>query len=158
MERGLIRFVSENGIKNRTRFQWTPRVISYTALLGVLIGIFVVMMYNRSDFNTTILRQRGSTFQVTDNNEISNIFEMDLSNKTKKDYNVKLICSDPRVKIQIAGKQIIKLPAEKYVRERFVTRFPYDVIKNGTVKIDIIVVGNGREIARETIKLIGPSF
>lgn len=157
MERGLIRFVSENGIKNRTRFQWTRRVISYTALLVLLVGILAVMLVNRDDFNTTILRQRGSTFQILDNNEISNIFELDLSNKTRKDFDVKLISSDPRVKIQVASKKI-KLPAEKYVRERFVTRFPYEVIENGTQKIDILIIGNGKEIDRETIKLIGPSF
>lgn len=157
MEKGLIRFVSENGIKNRTRFQWTRRVISYTVLLFILIGVFTVMLLNREDFNTTILRQRGSTFQVANDEQITNIFELDLSNKTRKDFNVKLISSDPRVTIQIANQKI-KLPAEKYVRERFVARFPYKVIANGTVKIDIIVIGNGEEIDRETIKLIGPSF
>ena len=46
LEKGLIRFVSENGIKNRTRFQWTRRVISYTVLLVVLIGVWITMWKN----------------------------------------------------------------------------------------------------------------
>ena len=40
LEKGLVRFVSENGIKNRTPFQWTRRVKSYTALLAGLVLIF----------------------------------------------------------------------------------------------------------------------
>jgi cytochrome c oxidase accessory protein FixG len=157
MEKGLIRFVSENGIRNRTRFQWTRRVVSYTVMLFVMIIVFVIMLVNRDDFNTTILRQRGSTYQLADDDYITNIFELDLSNKTKKDFKVKLVSSDPRVKITIANNKIT-LPAEEYLRERFVAKFPYEVIADGTKKIDIIILGNGKEIDRETIKIIGPSF
>ena len=59
LEKGLIRFVSENGIKNGTRFQWTRRVKAYTALLIALMGVLVTLLITRSDFQATILRQRG---------------------------------------------------------------------------------------------------
>uniref|UniRef100_UPI00260FF2F7 FixG Ig-like domain-containing protein n=1 Tax=Fluviicola sp. TaxID=1917219 RepID=UPI00260FF2F7 len=157
LERGLIRFVSENGIVNRTRFQWTRRVISYTAVLVILIGVLTVLLINRSDFSTTILRQRGSTFQIDEENHITNIFEIDLTNKTKHAFKVNLLSSDPEVTFQIASDQIT-LKGEKHLRERFIARFPYQVIEHGTKKIDVIVIGNGEEIDRVSIKLIGPSF
>lgn len=157
LEKGLIRFVSENGIKNRTRFQWTRRVVSYTVLLVVLIGVWITMMVMREDFSTTILRQRGSTFQIDKDNQISNIFEIDLTNKTKTTFDVKLHSSESEVNLQIANK-MIRLPGEKHVRERFIARFPYKVIEKGTHKIDVIIIGNGEEIDRVSIKLIGPSF
>ncbi len=157
LEKGLIRFVSENGIKNRTRFQWTRRVISYTVLLVILVAVWVTMLVMRDDFSTTIIRQRGSTFQVTRENDISNIFEIDLTNKTKNNFHVKLIPSDPKVKLELANDSL-ELKGEKRVRERFLARFPYSVIQNGTQKMEVIVMGNGKEIDRVKIKLIGPSF
>jgi cytochrome c oxidase accessory protein FixG len=157
LEKGLIRFVSENGIKNRSRFQWTTRVISYTVLLVVLIGVWITMLAMREDFSTTILRQRGSTFQIDEDNHITNIFEIDLTNKTKKTFDVRLRSSEGEVNLQIANKRI-RLPGEKHVRERFIARFPYKLIEKGTRKIDVIILGNGEEIDRVSIKLIGPSF
>lgn len=157
LERGLIRFVSENGIVNRTKFQWTRRVVSYTGVLVLLIGILTVLLINRSDFSTTILRQRGSTFQIDAENHITNIFEIDLTNKTKTHFDVKLLSSEAAVTFQVANKRI-DLPGEKHVRERFIARFPYKVIEHGTKKIEVIVIGNGKEIDRVWIKLIGPSF
>ncbi|MDF3026697.1 MAG: cytochrome c oxidase accessory protein CcoG [Fluviicola sp.] len=157
LEKGLIRFVSENGIKNRSRFQWTTRVISYTVLLVILIGVWITMLAMREDFSTTILRQRGSTFQIDEDNQITNIFEIDLTNKTKETFDVRLRSSEGEVKLQIANERI-RLPGEKHVRERFIARFPYKVIEKGTHKIDVIILGNGEEIDRVSIKLIGPSF
>lgn len=157
MERGLIRFVSENGIKNRTKFQWTRRVVSYTVLLGVLIGVLVVLLINRDDFSTIILRQRGSTYQITDDDRISNIFEVDLTNKTKKTFNVQLKCSDPNVEIDLANDKFT-LKGEKHMKDRFIIKTPYNNIKNGMKKVDIIVIGNGQEIDRVGIKLIAPNY
>lgn len=157
MEKGLIRFVSENGIKNRTGFQWTRRVVSYTVLLGVLIGILLTLLLIRDDFSTTILRQRGSTYQVTDEDKISNIFEIDFTNKTKNNYVITLKAEDPIAKIELANTSL-KLPGEKHVKDRFVVKVPYSSIKDGLKKMDIIVLGNGQEIDRVGIKIIGPNY
>lgn len=157
LEKGLIRFVSENGIKNRTPFQWTRRVKAYTALLFGLLVVLVVLLVNRDDFQTVILRQRGSTYQITDDNRISNIFEIDLTNKTKNVFNVQLKCSDPNVEIDLTDRKLT-LKAQKHMKDRFVIKTPYDNVKSGMKKVDIIVIGNGKEIDRVGIKLIAPNF
>jgi cytochrome c oxidase accessory protein FixG len=42
LKKGLIRFVSENGIKNGTKFEWTRRVKAYTVLL---IGLSILLIF-----------------------------------------------------------------------------------------------------------------
>jgi hypothetical protein len=42
--------------------------------------------------------------------------------------------------------------------DRFVIKTPYNNIKNGMKKVDIIVVGNGKEIDRVGIKILGPNY
>ncbi len=155
LEEGLIRFVSEKGIKERTGFQWTRRVISYTALLTGMIVLLVFLMMTRKDFETTILRQRGSTYQTTSGGRISNIFEINLTNKTQNDYKIKLQVENSNATIDLAVKDIT-LPKEGRLKERFVMKLPMKEIHNGKEIITVLVLGNGKEIQRVKVKFIGP--
>jgi cytochrome c oxidase accessory protein FixG len=105
LEKGLIRFVSENGIKERTPFVWTRRVISYTVLLAGLIIALSLLLFTRKDFETDIIRQRGTTYQVMDDGTISNIYEVNLLNKTRNDFKIKFKSNDPSVSVEQVAKK-----------------------------------------------------
>lgn len=157
LERGLIGFLSEKGITTGIKFQWTRRVISYTILLASLLVVLTILLLTRKDFNTTILRQRGSTYQITNDGKISNIFEINLTNKTQNDYKVTLKLDRSDAKIDLVVDHLI-LKSEDYLKERFVMKLPIDKVKNGKEEITIIVYGNGKEIDRVKTKFIGPNI
>jgi cytochrome c oxidase accessory protein FixG len=155
LEKGLIRFVSENGIKNRTRFQWTKRVKAYTALLIVMMGILTTLLITRSDFEAVIFRQRGSTFQVLEDGRVSNIFEISLTNKTRNNYKIKLEMDDPNGEIKLVVDDA-KLKKEGYLKERFIVKMPMTELTNGKKEIRVKVLGNGKVIKTVKAKVIGP--
>ncbi len=155
LEKGLVRFVSENGIKNRTPFQWTRRVKSYTALLGGLIVVLVILLVTRRSFETTILRQRGSTYQIAGDGNVSNIFEIDLANKTHDNYTVTLELEGRVGKIETAV-HTLKLKSQSELKERFVIEVPFEKLEKGKKILYIRVKGNGKEIERVKVKFIGP--
>lgn len=155
MEKGLIRFVSENGIKNRTPFQWTRRVKSYTALLFGMIAVLVVLLVSRKDFETAIMRQRGTTFQMTNDGRVSNIFEINLTNKTNQDYVVRLELDDPDGEIETVVHSM-KLKKEFLLKERFIIKMPLSKIKDGKMILHVKVIGNGKVIETVKTKFIGP--
>ncbi len=157
LEKGLIRFVSENGIKNRTRFQWTRRVKAYTALLISMMVILTVLLVTRKDFETYIMRQRGTTYQITDDGVVSNIFEINMLNKTKYDYDVKLELEGVEGTIETVVKSI-KLKREAQLKERFIVKIPYTSIEDGKSIIYVKVLGNGKEIQTVKTKFIGPNL
>lgn len=157
LEKGLIRFVSENGIKNRTRFQWTRRVKAYTALLIAMMAILAILLVTRKDFETYIMRQRGTTYQITDDGVVSNIFEINMLNKTKYNYDVKLELEGVDGTIETVVKNI-KLMREAQLKERFIVKIPYASIKDGKSIIYIKVLGNGKEIQTVKTKFIGPNL
>lgn len=152
---GLIRFVSENGIKDGKKFQWTRRVKAYTILLFTLITVLVTLLITRSDVQTTILRQRGSTFQVTPDNKISNIYEINLINKTHNNYIITLKTDCPGCEVKLAVKKLF-LPKEKQLKERFVIEMPLTTEIRGRKIIEIQVFGNGEELEVVKTKFIGP--
>jgi cytochrome c oxidase accessory protein FixG len=157
LEKGLVRFVSENGIKNRTPFQWTRRVKSYTALLTGLVLVLITLLVTRRSFETTILRQRGSTYQIAGDGNVSNIFEIDLANKTRENYTVSLELEGRVGNIETAVHSL-KLNAQSELKERFIIEIPFEKLKKGKKILYIRVKGNGKEIERVKVKFIGPKL
>jgi polyferredoxin len=155
LEKGLIRVVSENGIKTRKPFQWTRRVISYTVLLTVMVGILIALLVTRKDFEAVVVRQRGTTYQMVGNGQVSNIYEINLINKTQANYSVQLKIEGNLGKIETVVKKL-NLKKEGALKERFIVTIPYNKINNGKELITIVVLGNGKEIQRVKTKFIGP--
>lgn len=155
LEKGLIRFVSENGIKTGLPFQWTRRVKAYTALLAGMIIVLVTLLVTRTDFETKIFRLRGSTYQMSKDGSVSNIFEINVTNKTHYDYNIELKTDHPNAKIEVVVDHLF-LKREAQLKERIIVTFPLEAIHHGKEDITIIVYGNGKEIQRVKTKFIGP--
>ena len=157
LPKGLIAFKSENNIVEKTAFKWTPRVKAYSALLVLLLGLVATAMMTRKDFESIILRQRGTTYRI-DNGNVVNIFEISLVNKTSHTYKIELKLPEGQ---QGEVEQVVKnlvLPAEGTVKERFIIRIPLSEITAGKKEFDLQVYGNGRRIDHEKIKIIGPIF
>ncbi|MBL1280935.1 MAG: cytochrome c oxidase accessory protein CcoG [Fluviicola sp.] len=156
LEKGLIRFVSEDGIKKRTGFQWTKRVKAYTVLLTSMIVLLVFLLVTRKDFEVTLLRQRGTTFQTTSQGLISNIFEINLTNKTQNEFVITLeIENNDKASIELVVKGLT-LPKEGRLKDRVILKMPMEAIHNGKEILTVIVYGNGKEIQRIDTKFIGP--
>lgn len=156
LEKGLIRYVSENGIKEGKNFEWTGRVKAYSALLVILFMLMLSLLITRNDFETKIMRQRGTTFQITQDGQVSNIFEVYVMNKTRKAYDIELKLQGDHGTIDVAVKEL-KLQPEKELKERFVIKIPYEQVADKEV-IYIDIYGNGEKIESVKTKFIGPAF
>lgn len=154
-DKGLIRFVSENGIKERTPFQWTRRVKAYSFLLTGLLIVLIALLLTRKSFETNVLRQKGSTFQVDENGLVSNIFEIKMLNKTHDTYHIHFDVDDKHAQIQTVGKAI-ELKSESKTKAIIVVKMPNAALENGMKKFQIHIYGNGKEIEVIKTKFIGP--
>ena len=155
LEKGLVRFVSENGIKTRKPFQWTRRVKAYTILLLALFGTLTLLILSRNDFQTTIIRQRGSTYQIDQHGHITNIYEVNVLNKTHSVYSIQFKLQNAKGEIQTVKKDLILKP-ESEMKERLIMRCPRVYIGNKTKKIKVEIYGNHHLIQTISTKFIGP--
>jgi len=92
--KGLIRYASEVEISDKIPFKFTPRMKGYAAVLTVLMGVMVGMLFLRNDLEATILRLPGQLYERKENNMISNVYTYKLINKTSRsvpDINFKLL-------------------------------------------------------------------
>lgn len=156
LDKGLIRIVSENGIKNNHGFVWTRRIKAYTVLLIGLVAVLAVLLVTRKDFETEIFKQRGSLFLMTEDGRISNTMTLKLTNKTKKNYKIELALEGVEHGEIRKMNDKISLQGEEEIKERFLVVVPYGAFDQGKKKVTIRVMGNGKEISRQTVKLSGP--
>ncbi len=153
----LIGFKSENSIKNGVKFQFTKRVKAYSALMLLLMGVVLAALFTRKDFQTTILRLRGTTYTIQEG-YVTNFFEINLVNKTAKDYVVELKFEEgTKAKVEQVVDRM-DLPAEGKLKERIIVRIPAEEVQQGKLKRRILIYGNGKQIDSEIIKIIGPIY
>ncbi|MBL7902777.1 MAG: cytochrome c oxidase accessory protein CcoG [Bacteroidia bacterium] len=103
----LIRYDSENGIKNKTKLSITTRMLAYSAVLLVLMGIEGFLLATRSDYDATVLRAKGMLYQEQGVDSISNLYTIKLVNKTRDSLPVELRVENYNAVIRIVGKPIV---------------------------------------------------
>ena len=92
-EPGLIRYASENDIEKKEKFKFNARLIAYSVILTILVGVLLTMLFLRNDVEATILKLPGQTFQSTETT-IKNVYTVKLINKTTEnidDVEIKLL-------------------------------------------------------------------
>jgi cytochrome c oxidase accessory protein FixG len=98
--RKLIGFFSENMIHAKEKPSFTGRMMGYSTVIAVLIGVLCYFIFSRSDMDITVMRQAGMLYQQQPNGYISNIYNADITNKANKNRDVTLRAEDPDVKIK----------------------------------------------------------
>ncbi len=156
LEKGLIRYDSENGIKDKVKLAFTTRMKAYTAVLLVLIGVETVLLTTRSDYDATILRAKGMLYQEQPNDQLSNLFTIKLVNKTREALPVELKVENFKdYKIQLIGKDIQVKPEAVTMGEFFVYLNKKDLVER-KVKLEIGVYSHGKKIKTVKTNFLGP--
>lgn len=156
MEKGLIRYDSENGIKNKVRLAFTTRMKAYSMVLLVLMGVETTLLMTRSDFDATILRAKGMLYQEQPNNQLSNLFTIKLVNKTREELPVELKVENFKdYKLQLVGKDI-KVKPEGITNGEFFVYLNRTDLKERKVKLEIGVYSQGKKIKTVKTNFLGP--
>lgn len=152
--RGLIRYASEKNIAEGLPFKITPRIIGYTSLLIALLIFLSVLLFGRSDIETTILRTPGMLYQDQANNEISNLYNAKMINKSTADMPVELrsISHGGRIKM-VKGEMII--PKSSIYQDVFFLFINRDSLASHTNEIKIGIYANDKLLETVEISFIG---
>ncbi len=155
---GLIRFDSYNGIKEGKKLRFGWRLIGYTAVLTCLIGLLSFMLISRADVETTVLRVPGQMFQRTESGNISNLYNIQVINKTFEEKELRLEMLDPSdATITKVGEAKISIPANGMVEGVYFVELPANKVLKTKTQIQIGVY-NGEELLEKVkTNFLGPT-
>ncbi|SFU16708.1 cytochrome c oxidase accessory protein FixG [Algoriphagus locisalis] len=144
--KGLIRYASENSIKQGFQKLLTNRVKSYIVILVLLIAAFVTLLATREDIAATVTRFPGMTYQLREDGMVTNLYQITLINKTYEEQEVSLASLVEGMEVEIVGEQHLMLaPQSKYEGRFFLVR-NQDEVRVNQEKVEISVLHLGKEI------------
>ncbi len=155
LQKGLIRYDSENGIANKQKLRITARMIAYSAVLVVLVVLEVFLLAGRSDIDTTVNRARGLLYQEIAIGKISNLYSIQLANKTHRDIPVQLKMEPGNGKILMIGKDILVVK-EGIVQGMFFVVLDRSAIKKRKTTLEIGIYSGNRKIKTVEASFLGP--
>ncbi len=155
--RGLIRYDSDKGIVEGVRSIFNPRSIAYSAVLSVLLLIVASLLIFRTDFETTILRQKGTLFQEYGENAYSNIYQVEVVNKTRDHHNVSVKLIEPHGELIPMGDPII---AEKgsVGKGSFLVAIQKDQLSSSNTLLKFGIYSENKLIEEYEASFVGPNY
>jgi len=157
--KGLIRYASYNGIKDGISKIFNARVIGYSVVLVGLIALLSAFIMTRDDVAVTILKVPGQLFQKTDDNQISNLYNIQFLNKTFEEQVITLdIAGDMSATIEQVGKTEIVVPSNEIYKGVFFIKIPKEKITNAKSVLYINVSSQGKLLSTKKTKFLGPVY
>ena len=156
LPKGLIRYASEDEIEKNAKFKFSTRMKGYTAVLFILIGILIGLLFLRTEVEAVVLRLPGQLFQHKGDN-ISNIYTFKIINKTNKDFKAihfKLIGIKGNLKL--VGQQGIEVPKQGMTGGTLFIEINEHVLESDKTKIELAIYNGAEKIETTTTNFLSP--
>ncbi|WP_225784315.1 cytochrome c oxidase accessory protein CcoG [Xenophilus sp. Marseille-Q4582] len=146
---GLIRFDTTNGMAHRwsprqlLRRVLRPRVLIYTAVLGLLVVGMLTSLVVRTPLKVNVVRDRASLARIVEGGRLENVYRLQIMNATEKPQRYRISAEGiPGIAVATDEPVIAVGPAEsRYVAVRL--QIPYEARPPGSHVVHIGVREEG---------------
>lgn len=154
--KGLIRYDTENNIQNKQPFRFTTRMIAYSIVLLITVGLMGFLLLNRDSTETNILKASGATYEVTENGSVRNLYNVKVINKTfdQKPIELKVLSHD-QAKLNVIGEDLVAA-SEGMGEGTFFIELPKNAIQGKSERISVGVFSEGKKLEEVKTNFIGP--
>jgi len=153
---GLIRYASYNSIENGGKQKLDIRMIGYTFVLVLLVGLLSFLLATRSPIETTMLRTPGTLYYRNDDGSIRNLYSLKIVNKTYNDItaNVKII-EPEKATIEMIGNSPL-IPSQGVYEGACLITLPAGSISETKTALKLEVISNGKKLESIKTSFMGP--
>lgn len=151
----LIRYDSSVGIEEGHASVWNTRNRAYSAVLLLIMGLFVYALVTRPAIESTILRTPGILYQENADSTISNVYNIKIVNKTHQNKELSLKVLSHKGKIEMAGKRIF-VEDQSMFQTTFVLYIPESEITKEKNSVVFGIFENDRQIETSRVTFVSP--
>ncbi len=157
LQKGLIRYASEDNIEKKEPFKFTPRLKGYTAVLGILTAVLIGMLFLRNDIEARILRLPGQLYERKADNIISNVYTFKLVNKTIKDIDdVHFKLLSHKGTIKLVSHHDFTVKGQDLAEGTLFIEINASALKDDKDKLRIGIYSNNDLVETTTTTFLGP--
>lgn len=155
--KGLIRYASYDSIKEGVKGLFNNRVKAYSVVLLILVSVLIIALATRSEIDATILKVPGQLYQRTDDGQISNLYNVQLINKTFEPTTVTLkILDHDNAQISKVGGGSLEIDANSLEEGIYFIKMPAEEVKAAKTNITIGIYKGDELIDEIDTKFLGP--
>ncbi len=152
----LIGFYTLGEIEGKGEFRKNKtRQVIYTGILVFLIGIFGYMIFSRSEIGGSLLRATGSTYQLRPDGTVSNLYTLELINKSGHEIGFELVPENPDLQLQLVNK-IHKLAKDGSAKMSFFLIGKRENVQSYKTKVSVHVMSEGKVVEKMKTTFIAP--
>ena len=156
LPKGLIRYASETEIAKKKPFKFTPRMKGYTAILFILLGVLIGLLFLRNDVEASVLRLPGQLFEHKAD-KISNVYTYKIVNKTNKDFtDVRLELISPKGEIKTVGSNRIIVKKGEFAQGTIFVEIDAFRLESDKSKLQIAVYNGDVLLESTTTNFLSP--
>jgi cytochrome c oxidase accessory protein FixG len=154
--KGLVRYASENSIKNGVQLKFTARIKAYSVVLTLLLTLLTFLIVSRTDLDARVMRISGMTYTSLPDGRIANLYTLKLANKTHLDIPFTLILEDIKGEIQIVGNSSLVVKKKDYSQLQFFIQLKRADVTGWKKTIHVGLYENGVKLKTMEANFIGP--
>jgi cytochrome c oxidase accessory protein FixG len=160
-ERGLVRYSTQNAIKNHwtssqvVRHVLRPRVLIYTAFLASLVIAMFVSLGMRTPFKVDVVKDRMSLSRITEDGQIENIYRLQIMNAAEQEKTFLISANGlPNVRVVTETEITVGAAEAKWIVTR--VDIPYGSTQDGSHKINFVIedLSTHEQIEEKTVFLV----
>lgn len=145
----LIGFYSSKQIETNTSEKNNSRIIAYSIVLALLLVVFGWLIFSRTTVGGTLLRAKGTSYQINTDGTVSNLYNLELINKSGNELPFQLESLDENFTIKLVNSRNI-LAKDETAQFSFFLISESKNIHDYKTNIKINVVSEGKKV--ETLK------
>lgn len=157
LPKGLIRYTSQDHIEKKSPFVFSARLKGYTAVLFILIGVLVGMLFLRNPVEATILRLPGQLFEHKEGGIISNVYTYKLVNKTDQTMDsIHFELKNKKGLIRLVPDRFVTLKANHMGEGTLFIELPQTHLSGDKNKLEILIYQGNTLIETTSASFLGP--
>lgn len=153
----LIRYDSMEGITQKKPLRFTTRIAAYSTVLVLLLALLTYFLVSRKDVEMVVLRTQGQLYQQPDSLTISNLYNIQLVNKTPEKMNLTLKIKDGigTIKFVSQNSQIV-IEGQGSFETSFFILIPKKNLLSYKTKLQIEAYSNGKLVTETATSFASP--
>jgi cytochrome c oxidase accessory protein FixG len=154
--KGLIRYASEHTIVTGKKLRVSGRMVAYSIVLLLLVGLESFLLITRSDLDVHMVRAKGTLFYKEPDGRISNLYNVKIINKTHDDLPVEFKLNNLEGEVRLVGNQNLVIKSDSLLDTQVFVVLEPEQIHEQKSTITLDVVSQGKAMGNEKTFFLGP--
>lgn len=159
--RGLVKYSTENAVNQHwsrgqiLRHVLRPRVLVYSAILGVVVLAMAISLAWRTPFKVDVVRDRGSLARIAAGGRIENVYRLQVMNALESQQHFRISVSGlPGLVVTSESDVIIEPTQSRWVAVR--VQAPFDAAPAGShpIHFDIVALDTTAQVSEKSIFIV----